>query len=114
MNESTHWRRFTIFIRLLGVLAMAVGVVMAVGGLDHLLRGGAGSSDGTPVSRADAIAIAFAGLFGAVVGMALLRARPYRPDLGDHAFGQPSAEQVHQRRNWWTGDLKANHDDPAT
>jgi hypothetical protein len=114
MNESTHWRCFTIFIRLLGVFAMAVGIVMAVGDLDDVLRGGAGSSDGTLVSRADAIAIALAGLFGAGVGVALLRVRPYRPDLGDHAFGQLSAEQVHQRRNWWTGDLKANHDDPAT
>ena len=74
---------------------------------------------GTPrpdllASTGDLVAGLVGGLFAVAIGVALLRVRPYRPDLGDPPFRAPTAWQRTQARAWWTGDRRGGHDDPAT
>lgn len=50
-----------------------------------------------------------AGILALMLGVGILRARPYRPDLGDAAYlVDPLGVKVQQAlpRSWWTGDSK--------
>ena len=107
MNEPQFWRRFTQFVRLLGLWSCVVGGIMCTGAAWDLLQGRrAATSELAPAVVGGLVALAF--------GIALLRIRPYRPDLGDRPFGTSTARQHQQERAWWTGDRLEDDDTPAS
>lgn len=111
--ETTHWRAFTRFIRILGLVALFVGGVFVWGSLTIAWNGTYQTLRADAPSRADAIGLFVAGVVAIAIGVLLVRVRPYRPDLGDAAFGRPSAYQLGQQRQWWTGDPRAKPSDHA-
>lgn len=102
------WRALNILQRIAGFGAMATGVIFAAWSIWHIL------DPGTPVAPPDlpeprlasTAVLAFAAVLLAL-GAVLLRARPYRPDLGDslasgHDLRAPRSTDPPRR--WWTGD----------
>ena len=82
-----YWRLFNFAVRLLGMGFAAVGLVLII---THPGDSGSERSVGIVV-----------GAVVVLLGIGLLLVRPYRPDLGDAALGQPP-----QGRSWLTGDAK--------
>jgi hypothetical protein len=57
--------------------------------------------------------ILLVGMVVLAIGLAILRAQPYRPDLGDSSyladpFGARAQRALPQRRSWWTGDRQGS------
>ena len=82
-----YWRVFNIGMRLVGSGFAAVGLVLII---THPGDSGSERAVGIVVSAVVML-----------LGIGLLLVRPYRPDLGDAAWGQPP-----RGRSWLTGDPK--------
>ena len=101
------WRALNILQRIAGFGAVAAGVIFATWAIWQILSPGAVPLD---LSQDPRLAQAAVLAFGAVLlalGAVLLRARPYRPDLGDPlASGHDlrATRPTDSRRGWWTGD----------
>src|SRR5690349_12651659 len=112
MSESRFWRRFTQFVRFVGVTCCTLGIVMLLGAAWDLLKGRSVPRSAALAPTSDLVAGLVGGVFTVAIGLALLRVRPYRPDLGDRPFGPATAWQRAQARAWWTGDRIEGHDTP--
>ena len=86
-----HWRMFNVLARILGIGFLLFGCI----GLFQAAFGGFPAGGDAPI-------VFFACVFAAVVGVLMIRVKPYRPDLDGYAstFGVPQAGA----RTWWTGD----------
>jgi hypothetical protein len=89
--EAWYSRVFNVAARLTGACFLSGGILMAVV---------------SATDRTGEWGIAMVGgVFGAVVGAALLLVRAYRPDLGDSWHSDPNATP--RPRTWWTGESRS-------
>lgn len=102
-----HWRFYNRFLRVVGLAFVFAGAAFVWSALSLWLRL-------TP-ERPNASPWLFVGtgVFALAVGALLLRARPFRPDLGDvpwlagRAGGYPERrERRGVARSWWTGEYR--------
>jgi len=104
--QRLHWRLFNVCARLFGLMALASGVAFSSWAAYYAINPSASEgieTGGLPVSAVDAVV----GAFSLVVGTAVLRAQPYRPDLGDATWAfraRKGANRDVNRRSWWTGE----------
>jgi hypothetical protein len=118
-SEVQHWRRVTKLSRVVGVGFILWGTVVAAWSI-HLARylelpfTVDGIEDHHLQPRFTMAAI---GVLLALIGVGLLAARAYRPDLGDRnvldrlvdpfdTFSEQKARPYRGARSWWTGDPK--------
>ena len=111
--ERRRWRIVNILRRLLGLAALVIGAVFSVWAIALVLRsqstlaiGGVLTTDIEPK-----LTIFGGGVVVLGFGVLMLRARAYRPDLGDVSWlVEPQAAEADQRRDreWWTGDRKVD------
>ena len=99
-----YWRVFNILVRTLGLVAVVGGAVFTVLGVMRILQLGLLQTEGSPP-----LVLLIIGLVVAWLGVAILRAPTYRPDLGDVSwrFDPPGAKTPRSgaaKRSWWTGD----------
>ena len=109
--ESRHWRVFNVIRRLTGLLATFNGAVLAIWGASLLLRPERTIDvQGVPSAAIwPKLVTLVVGIVAGVLGVLLVRARTYRPDLGDTSWfvePQVARRQLRSGRNWWTGDPK--------
>lgn len=98
--DPSIWRLFNIQLRLLGIGATFAGSIAFITfglGIPAL----AGQE---PVRSIPAL---IAGGLLALLGLAFLMLRPYRPDLGDTGLPFNPYRPSGGRRKWWTGDRVA-------
>ena len=94
-EDAFYWRVFNVLLRLLGVGATFAGTVTI---LAYGLGLGAGPARVSIPSL-------LAGLLLALLGLAFLLLRPFRPDLGDARIRfSPWPAPGGGKRRWWTGD----------
>lgn len=104
-----HWRLFSVMVRLFGVTAFICGAAFLLWGVYQAFDPRAAEGIETGGLPASAINMVL-GSFSLAVGTAVLRAQPYRPDLGDAAWtfrAAKPADAAARRRNWWTGEPRA-------
>jgi hypothetical protein len=99
-----YWRVFNVLVRTLGLVAVVSGAVFTVLGAMRISQLGLLETEGSPPLVLLVIGLVVAGL-----GVAILRAPTYRPDLGDASwrfdpFGSKSQRSAALKRSWWTGD----------
>ena len=102
-----HFRLFNVLARVFGLMAVLFAAGGAVAGINHTVYPPTEYIEtlGLPVGLMDFLV----SVFFATIGILILRARPYRPDLGDGARVLPPTkfgETTEQRRTWWTGELR--------
>ena len=103
------WRTLNVLQRIAGVGAAGTGIIFggwAIWYLAHPTVPLEIRSFPSDPRLARAAVLAFAGVLLALAGV-LLRARPYRPDLGDSlASGHElrASKSTDSQRSWWTGD----------
>ena len=106
-------------VRVCGLLALGAGTGLLIVGVMLAVHRGA-------VSRIDAVTtnpelgqpLSFAGLWLVILGVAVVRARTFRPDLGDAShlidpFGMRMREVLPPKRTWWTCDPVPQPEDPS-
>jgi hypothetical protein len=91
-DGPAYWRVFN-------ALARVVATLFTIAGVLFLLTGLAFSSG------SDRVIELWVSGFLIVVGILMLRVKPFRPDLDglESAFREPSTKE----RSWWTGDPKS-------
>jgi hypothetical protein len=109
--ERWHWRTMNVLRRVLGLVTALIGVVFSLWALALLLRSQSTLDIGAvPTTDVGPKLIILGG--AAVVlgfGVLMLRARAYRPDLGDVSWliePQVTDAEYRRDRHWWTGDRK--------
>jgi hypothetical protein len=88
-----HWRIFNVVARLWGIGFLLAGLL----GLPQVLF------FKSPPPSDDGLVLAVS-LFAVVVGVLVIRVRPYRPDLDGYASAFKSTYE--RQRTWWTGEPK--------
>jgi hypothetical protein len=111
--ETAHWRAFNRFVRAFGLVALFVGVCLVWSSITRCWNGTCQPARADAPRPAEAVAMFVVGLGAIAMGVALVRVRPYRPDLGDDAFGRPTQYQASPERQWWTGDPRSDPSDRA-
>jgi hypothetical protein len=102
------WRSLNILQRLAGFGATATGALFGWWAVWYLLHPAAPLPADVPRDpRPGRFAVLAFAVVLLALGAVLLRARPYRPDLGDslasgHDLRAP--RPADPRRRWWTGD----------
>ena len=96
------------FWRLFNALARLCGLAFAAGGITLIVATVLSRSD-TSLGRTEETITYLAGATVSLLGLAMLRVRAFRPDLGDiepllDPFGARGNSQI--PRTWWTGDPK--------
>jgi hypothetical protein len=113
VRPSWSWRIFNIFMRLCGLttalagalfLAWDASLILAPGWLQPFNPGIANPHLKGP--------LLVAGVWFLILGLGILRARTYRPDLGDASYSiDPYGAKLRRvfppTRSWWTGDPRA-------
>lgn len=95
------WRLFNALARLCGLAFTGGGVTVI---LATLL-----ASESAPPDRAERLTIYLVGTVVSLLGLAMLRVRAFRPDLGDiEPLLDPAGARGNSSsaRSWWTGDPK--------
>ena len=105
-SGAGYWRVFNVLVRALGLVALVSGAVFTVMGVLRILQLGLLRSEGSPP-----LIILLVGLIVAWLGVSILRAPTYRPDLGDASwrfepFGAKRSGSA--GRSWWTGDRQSS------
>lgn len=116
-NERLHWCIFNVIVRCFGIMAAIAGTGFISWGIYHFYhpaearkwaeyRGTAEQSFSHQTLNPDllggVITVEIAiGLFALALAVAVLRVRPYRPDLGDKVSSYAVVV-----RSWWTGEPK--------
>lgn len=115
-DERLHWCIFNIMVRIFGIMATVAGAGFIGWGIyfyNHHPEAkkwaaypGAGQTFSHQTINPDTLGgvvtgyIAI-GVFAGILAFAVLRVRPYRPDLGDTVSSYSVGP-----RNWWTGEPK--------
>jgi hypothetical protein len=102
--RADYWRMFNVLVRVLGLTALVSGTVFTVLGISRIVQSGAIRIEGEP-----GLILLLVGLLSLAIGAAILRAPPFRPDLGDVSwrfdpFGSKEKRLARPKRSWWTGD----------
>ena len=100
--EMFAYRLRSVVNRLFGIWCAVLGGIGLFAGVAGCVRWTVGVKD-VPIERA-VIQAALTGIV-TLIGIAHLRRRPYRPDLGDKPF-QGAFTRPREPRKWWTGDPK--------
>lgn len=101
------WRALNILQRIAGFGAVAAGLIFGTWAVWQMLSPGPVAADFSQDPRLARAAVLAFGAVLLALGAVLLRARPYRPDLGDPlASGHDlrATRSTDPRRRWWTGD----------
>ena len=101
------WRALNILQRIAGFGAMAAGLIFGTWAIWQIVSQGAVAPDSSQDPRLARAAVLAFGAVLLALGAVLLRARPYRPDLGDPlASGHDlrATRSTDSPRDWWTGD----------
>lgn len=98
-NKKIHWQIFNITARVVGGGFILVGVVFSLWGLSLLLDSQATIGvNGVPATDPwNKAIILVVGLVLFVLGLSLVLARPFRPDLADSALAdskRPASDKV--------------------
>ena len=102
-----HWRAFNILSRCFGVMAFIVAVAFLAFALYVAVRPAAAAGIETAGLSPSVLYLVVGGLVG-TVAVVILRAPPYRPDLGDRTWSlSRRASGPDGARDWWTGDRRA-------
>jgi hypothetical protein len=112
--RACPWRLFNLCMRVCGLIAFVMGAGLLVWGVmlglhnrpNNTLTNNPGL--GPPLTMA--------GVWFLLLGVAMLRARTYRPDLGDASFfvdpfGARLLRVFPPKRSWWTGDPTQDFED---
>jgi hypothetical protein len=107
--ETFHWRLVTIMLRLFGIVASLLGMASCVYGISLVLRPASTVYvEGIPTSDlGPKLMFLVVGPVFVAIGVAFMRVRPYRPDLGDVSYlVDPFGARGNALgpRRWWTGD----------
>jgi hypothetical protein len=109
--EAWHWRIFNVLVRAFGLMAVLCGIVFTSWAARLLVNPKATVNlEGVATAAVEPkLLLMLAGFVALAIGVAIVRARPYRPDLGDSSyladpFGSGAQRAIPQRRSWWTGD----------
>lgn len=120
-NERLHWCIFNVMVRIFGMMAMLFAAVSISWGIFYYTHPheaknaeaerwaeyrGAKQTFSHKTLEPDILGGVVTGdiglgVFVAVIGIAILSVRPYRPDLGDTASSYSVGT-----RSWWTGEPK--------
>jgi len=116
-NERLHWCIFNVMVRIFGFMATVAGIAFISWGIYHYYhpaearkwaeyRGTAEQSFSHQTINPDLLGGVVTGeivvgLFALTLAFAVLRVRPYRPDLGDSVTSYSIGT-----RSWWTGEPK--------
>jgi hypothetical protein len=95
---------FNVLVRALGLVAVVSGAVFTLLGAMRIRQLGLLETEGSPP-----LVLLIIGLVVAGLGVAILRAPTYRPDLGDASWrfdptGVKTQKLAAAKRSWWTGD----------
>ena len=109
--QRWHWRTINVLRRMFGISATIIGTGFVVWSMTLVLRsqstldiGGVPTSDLEPK-----LVILGGGVAVLILGVLMVRAVAYRPDLGDASWLVEPHEAGTDRRGdraWWTGDRK--------
>lgn len=116
-NERLHWCIFNVMVRIFGLMSTVAGTVFICWGIYHYYhpaearkwaeyRGTAEQSFSHQTLNPDTLGVVVTveiavGVFALILAFAVLRVRPYRPDLGDTVSSYSVVN-----RSWWTGEPK--------
>jgi hypothetical protein len=103
--QSVHWSAFNVFIRMFALLAMLVSLTFLAWSI-VLFRDPIAAGSVQTVGISPGLLFLTGGLLSAAVGVFLLRAKPYRPDLGDSTWSLSRTSTTKADRSWWTGGQK--------
>ena len=114
--DRFHWRLFTILLRTTGIVFTFGGLVL-VGWSIHLVVNPEASYSVNELESFDKGSrwtLLVMALVQTILGVALLLARSFRPDLGDINIFQRFVDPIETKnqkspqgsRFWWTGDPK--------
>ena len=108
--DQTYLRLFNITARLLALAMTFVGGGSFIQGAIWMLSPSSTLSvNGVQTTDvAPKLAFVVLGLVVMALGILLLRASPYRPDLGDRTIAFPRRKEPPGQRSWWTGEPRAN------
>lgn len=106
-----HWSVFNVLVRLFGIMSTITSLVF-IGWSAVFALYPEKTTDVSDAGFGAAPLFLTGGLVCTVVAIVLLRARPYRPDLGDSVWGfrtnkLPSQTGRATLRSWWTGEPKS-------
>jgi hypothetical protein len=102
--QTGYWRLYNVLVRALGAVALVAGTGFICWGAFRIFQLGLQTSEGTP-----GLMLLLVGLISAGLGVTILGAPTYRPDVGDPAWqfdplGSKSRQAPTAKRSWWTGD----------
>lgn len=116
-NERLHWCIFNVMVRIFGLMATVSGTILICWGIYHHYHpvearqwaeysGTAEQSFShqtlNPDNFGGVVTVEIAvGILALILAFAVLRVRPYRPDLGDKVSSYSVVS-----RSWWTGEPK--------
>jgi hypothetical protein len=102
------WRGLNVLQRIAGFGAIGAGVIVGTWAIGFLMNPATMGPEVVPRdSRLGSVAVLAFGAVLLALGAVLLRARSYRPDLGDSlAAGHDlrATRPTDSHRRWWTGD----------
>lgn len=110
LSQVWAWRVFNVFMRICGITAAFAGALLLAWDASLILVptilrrftvGGANPNLQAP--------LLVAGVWFLILGLGILRARTYRPDLGDASYSiDPYGAKLRRafppKRSWWTGE----------
>lgn len=106
--KRVHWRAFNVAARLFGLAALIVAIALLWSGI-YMTVHPESQSDAELAGFPPMLVYGLSALSSAAIGLAILRVRTYRPDLGDAFLTSKSTGLTSgTKRNWWTGDPKPN------
>ena len=104
------WRALNVLQRIAGFGAMAAGIIFGTWAVLNIVSPGQPvPSDLAQDPRLQLVTVLAFAVVLLALGAVLLRARPYRPDLGDSlgaGHDLRAARRSDSPRRWWTGDSK--------
>ena len=107
--QREYWRLFNVMVRVFGIAAMLAAITFMAWAVYFALVAEAYKGVASAELAASWFYAAVGGL-PMLLGIAVLRTTPYRPDLGDPAWtplrrDHASGSNVKRRgRSWWTGE----------
>jgi len=91
--QEWHWRVFNVLVRLFGAMSVGAGVAFGFSSV-YAARNPASQFEMLTVSGSAAVDFAVVAAFCLAVGILVIRAPAYRPDVASEGG----------RRSWWTGE----------
>jgi len=94
-SRRGYWRAMNVFARVVGIWWLAAGIFFILLSIYYMF---ALAPPGVDYFLNPSIDYGMSGALVAVIGVAFLRIKPYRPDL----------ERIEDPCSWWTGDKSSS------